>query len=298
MVERFGYDENEVLHWQQVQRETMLRMAELANHLAARFDHVTFVFRPHPFERLETYSNLLNSASNLHLVRQGTVDGWILRASAVIQRSCSTAIEAGLAGVPALSPVWIPTPVVMEAAEAVSIPCDTEEDLMNQLDAVLERRLTVPTTIKAALDQVIADWFHKNDGKAHQRAGDCILNTLEKNRRQVRLDRCRDKVYGRGGRGIPLKTRVVRSIKRTLRIPANWSLRHMRYSTCELAWDHSEKYFDVAGVKAIVDAIAACPQGEGMEPLRMVSVESSQERGDYHFGHLQGRSVTVSPIEG
>jgi len=295
LVERLGYDQDEVLRWQQVQRETMLRMSELTNHLAARFTGASFVYRPHPFEKMETYSELLDSRSNLHLVRQGTVDGWILRASAVIQRSCSTAIEAGLAGVPALSPTWIPTPVVMDTAEAVSVSCDTERDLIDRLGAALGPGLEIPQVARLALDQVIADWFYMNDGKAHQRVGDCILKAMEDRVKQVSLDRCREKVYGRGASGKPLMARLSGAIKGALGIPANWSLRHMRYGTAEIAWDGSEKYFDAGQVKALVDAIASCPPGPGMEPLRAMGVASSRERGGYRLAYTQGRSVTVFP---
>lgn len=293
LVSRFGFDENEVLHWQQVQRETMLGMAELANNLAARLPQVTFVYRPHPFEKLETYTDLLDSRSNLHLIREGTVDGWILRASAVIQRSCSTAIEAGMAGVPALSPVWIPAFVLMETAESVSIPCQTEEDLISQLNAVLNGKAEIPDTIGDALDQVIADWFHKNDGKAHQRVGDCVLNILEKSKKQVRLARCRDKAYGRRRPDTPFKTRLMTYLRMKLGLPAGWSFRHWKDMTGEPAWDHSEKYFDAGQVKTLMTAILTCAHAESKEPLRKIGVQSAQEHGDYHFRYQQGRSVTV-----
>ena len=97
LVRRFGYEEGQVREWHDIQRQTMLQMAELANHLASRFPEVSFVVRPHPFEKLETYHHLLDRRANLCAVKKGTVDGWILRSVAVIQRSCSTAVEAGLA---------------------------------------------------------------------------------------------------------------------------------------------------------------------------------------------------------
>ena len=111
LVDRLGYDPEFVRKLKTGQEATMRGIVEIANELSARFPEATFVYSPHPFERLETYHRLLRDAPNLHLVKAGTVDGWILRSAAVIQRGCSTAIEASLARVPALSPSWLPSPV-------------------------------------------------------------------------------------------------------------------------------------------------------------------------------------------
>jgi len=181
----------------------------------------------------------------------------------------------------------------METAESVSIPCKTEEDLISQLNAVLNGKAKIPDTIGDALDEVIADWFHKNDGKAHQRVGDCVLNVLEKSREQVRFDRCRDRVYGRRCPDMPFKARVMTYLRMRLGVPARWSFRHRKNVTGELAWDHSEKYFDAGQVKTLMAAILTCAHAESKEPLRKIGVQSAQEHGDYHFNYRQGRSVTV-----
>ena len=306
LVEIYSRDkvcsESEVLYRQQVTREGMLRMVELTNHLAARFAHVDFVYRPHPVERLEPYLNLLDSTNNLHLTKEGTVDGWIIRASAVIQRSCSTAIDACLAGVPALSPVWIPKRPIIEVAENVSIPCKTEEELINQIDAALEGRLTIPNAIRIASERIISDWFHNTDGKAHERVGDCIIDSLQKNGEQVKQDLCRDRAYGLPGPDAPLKNRIIKSFKMKVGIPVNWSIRHFGYGMNQgERWNRTESsffshsYFDAEKVKSIADRIAASQQAKQEDKLPIVDVHSAQEHGDYHFDYQQGRSVVVFP---
>ena len=60
-------------------------------------------------------------------------------------------------------------------------------------------------------------------------------------------------------------------------------------------WDGSAKYFDVQQVRSLVDAIQACSRDGLSSSTPNVNVQSAQERGDYHFSYLQGRSVTIFP---
>src|SRR5207247_2362845 len=66
-VRKFGFDPDYVGRYHAAQREGLHEMVGLTNHLAARFPEVTFVYRPHPFERLATYRELLEPRENLHL---------------------------------------------------------------------------------------------------------------------------------------------------------------------------------------------------------------------------------------
>ena len=296
LVERCDYDPYVTLGWQCTQYRTMQELAALTNGLARRFPQATFVYRPHPFERLETYENLLEKRENLHLIKAGTVDGWILRAQAVIQRSCSTAIEAGIAGVPALSPAWIPTVVNMPTAEDVSVQCQTEEELLQTLESILTGNFERPAHIQHRLDEVIGEWFYRVDGQAHERVADCILRSLPTNGRRRRLRKCRDLAYGLGRPGTSLRWRARATLGKTLGLSVHWSFRRWGPVLADRSWwDDSEKVFDAHQVRILVDAIQACAQDGSKEPLRKVGVQSAQERGDYHFGYLQGRSVTVFP---
>ena len=297
MVKRFGYDRDYILKWQTIQREAMLGMVTLANSLAACFPYVTFIYRPHPFERLETYRELLEPRENLHLVRMGTVDGWILRASAVIQRSCSTAIEAGMAGVSTLSPTWIPTPVRMEAAEAVSIPCKSQKELEEKLEGILNGQAELPKAVSHVLDRVIEDWFYKVDGKSNERVANAILAHLDKkSTSRVRLRKCRDLLYGLGKPGISFKARAIITLRKTLGLPVDWSFRRWREIPPKWRWDRSEKYYDAEQVRRVVDAVIECYKQEGDISFTKIGVLPSQEHGDYHFGYAFGRSVTVYPM--
>jgi hypothetical protein len=128
---------------------------------------------------LDTYKSLLDlNCANLKLIREGSVDGWILRAKVVIQRSCVTAVESALAGVPTLSPRWFPAkdyPV----PESVSIPAASMDELITYVDQALKGQIQTPSHIQSQLQTVIHDWFYKMDGESHQRVADAVIMALK-----------------------------------------------------------------------------------------------------------------------
>jgi len=295
-VRHFGRDRASVLAAQQGQRRVMEAFVAVANRLARRFPNATFVYRPHPFERLETYCQLLEPHKNLHLVQQGTVDGWILRARALVQFNCSTAIEAGIAGVPALTPAWISPPLGVRVIEDVSLQCGSEDELADALEAIMAGRFQAPASIGERLAGVIHDWFYQIDGRAHERVAAAILQSLGTDGTGVRLDKCRDFAYGLGRPGTSLRWRARATLGKALGLSVHWSFRRWGPVLPDLSsWDNSGKYFDARQVRILVDAIQACAREHWKGPLCKVGVHSAQERGDYHFGYLQGRSVVVFP---
>src|SRR5439155_560514 len=63
----------------------------LANDLARTFPNASIIYRPHPFEGDAIYKFLLEPLPNLHMSRQGTVEGWVLRAKSLIHWESATA---------------------------------------------------------------------------------------------------------------------------------------------------------------------------------------------------------------
>jgi surface carbohydrate biosynthesis protein len=297
MVTRFGFDRGLMLEWQENSRRGMRELTALANGLARRFPHVTFVYRPHPFENAEAYGPLLERRDNLHLAKVGTVDGWILRSAAVVQRSCSTAIEAGMAGVPALMPTWVPTAAGMPSAEDVSIPCDTEEELARTLGEILAGDFRLPEGVRRKLEAVVEDWFYRVDGRAHERIAARLLELAGGGGRRARVAACRTLAY-RAGEGASLKQRARQRAIETLRLPLHWSFRRLKDMPPPSngdGWEASEKFFDAGTVDGLLDALRACePEGTGGGRWRGVRARQAAERGDYHFGYPGGRAVTLS----
>lgn len=284
-VSRSSIDREYMEQRLQMQTEALHGMAAMANHLAHSFPEATFIYRPHPFEGEEIYQTLLEPLPNLHLVKQGTVDGWVLRAEALIHCGSSTSMDAGLAGVPAFITDWLlydSVPIV----ESVSIQCPTLEVLTEQVAAVLDGRFTLPAEIEANLQQAVENAFYKVDGCAHQRVADAILNALNASETPLSIHDCRHfTYYGLRRAGRPWRWWAKAIALKALRPAARW-----RYGR---RWDQSDKHFDAAYVQRIVSAI----ESVAPEASRRVNVMSAREAGAYRFGYRHGRAVVVRPAQ-
>ncbi len=291
---KLGYDRADIAAKQAIQRRTLDEMAALTNRIAARFPGTQVVYRPHPFERLETYHDLLDERDNLHLILEGTVDGWLLRADALVQRSCSTAIEAGMAGLPALSPAWIPTALPIDTVERISEPCEDEGVLMDRLDAAVRGERVISRRVEEQLGEVIADWFYAVDGKAHERVADTVL--AHAGDAGIRVpDATARRIYrGQFRAPAPLRKRVAGMIRAGLNLPATWT-GSARGNVGGARWDSSGKHYDVTNVCNLVEAINEARTAAPDHDPAPVDVLAAQAAGAYRFDYPAGRTVVVRP---
>lgn len=70
----------------------------LACQLSLTLPHLTVVYRPHPSENTELYSNLFRQFPNIEVSDEGPIYSWILASHAVVHNGCTSAIEAYLSG--------------------------------------------------------------------------------------------------------------------------------------------------------------------------------------------------------
>jgi surface carbohydrate biosynthesis protein len=287
---QLGFDSDYIARHQKTEHQTMIAMAKIANHLANRFPQAAIVYRPHPFERLETYRRLLERRENLHLLKVGTVEGWILRASAVIQHHCTTAIEAGMAGKPALLPDWLPTAQRIESTEAVSIKCRSQSEMDDEIFGILNDTRNPSSKVSRSLERVIGDWFYAIDGRAHERVALAILSHLKNQPLDaINLTKCRKMHYGWNELGRTKRAHVGARIRMGLRLPVTYSLRKFRdLKNVYQRWDQSGKYFDSEGVRALTEAIGPNETA--------VAVTATQDKRDYRIGYSSGRSVTIRAL--
>ena len=163
-VEGYKWTPERVDEYFEAEERGIEGVIQLARDLARDFPGAQVVVRPHPFERMERYGAPLRSVPNITVDNTPTIQREIFRSAVVIQRSCSTAIEAGLAGVPALSPQWVSTAAVIPIGEGVSDPCTSYGALRAKVEAILAGRYETPPAMRCALDDVTRDWFHRADG--------------------------------------------------------------------------------------------------------------------------------------
>lgn len=279
-----------------LQKQAMAGMAELANDLTRRFPRVTFVFRPHPFEKLETYRPLLDRRPNLHLLRIGTVDSWLLRAKALISWNSSTAVEAGLAGIPALSPLWLPTPAPVPVVDDLVVACSTKEEMVQRVEDIVTGRFNISPERQERLREIVADWFYRVDGYSHQRVTSAIQQVLLNGWAEAIRPPIRRRLYLNPGRRQTnrLRTNVAHRIKEALGLPFHWSL--LKWEPIEeRRWDGSSKQFDVDSVRRWTEMLYEISQSDENLRLGPVGVEVVRRRSRLP-GHSWGRSIRLYPL--
>src|SRR5690606_39150283 len=286
----YGWDTARVEALLDAERRAIDAVIAMAGSLARDFPHARIVLRPHPFENPGRYGELL-ALPNTEVNGRGPVQAQIARARVVIQRSCTTAIESGFAGVPTLSPQWFDAPFLMPMAEDVSLPCDRSPMLRDAVAAALSGPFELPPPQQAAIDRVTGDWFHTIDGRSHLRVGEAVEAGLPRERRvDERL--CERLLYGLDGTRRPAAETAARAIRHRLHLGPDWSFRRMRQAPSRW-WDRSDKAFTAPDVAAVAGRILR-PGGHG---ARMpVTIDLARDAGECLHGTF-GRAVRIRPRE-
>jgi len=298
VMKYFSYRREYLDRLHALQKEAMAGLVVLANTLARNFPEVSFVFRPHPFEKSDTYRALLEPHPNLHLIQYGTVDGWLLRAKTMIMWNSSTAIEAGLAGIPTLFPTWIAKYLPVPTVEAASIPCASKESLFEMLRAILEGRFEPPKPLREKFEIMVKGWFYEIDGRSHQRVASEILKCLEYSQgngsRSLSLKRVLEPRLEENG---ALRGKVASRLRKFLGLPSHWSLRHWG-PLIEHQWmDYAGKFFDEQSVRVWTEVLYEESRSDAALQLKPVRVERVQHR--VRLGNrCWGRTVVLSPAGG
>ena len=284
--QRLGFDREHIVRFRDIEHRAMLGMADVANHLARQFPSVRVVYRPHPFERTETYEPLLERRDNLELLKVGTVEGWILRSSVIVHRNSTTAIEAAMCGKPALLPTWLPTAETLEACDAVSVKCDTWESLDARIGEALAGTWTPDADLRANIDRTIGDWFCAIDGRSHLRVAEALTRHFTPGT-PVDVEACRRMHYGWRESQLTARSRVGISIRMALGIPVTFSFVEAAHRDPGDRWAQSEKHFDAARVRHVLDAAEGGPSA--------LVVRQAEPRRDYRVRYTRGRSVVIEP---
>ena len=166
-------------------RQSFLVWAEMVNviaDLAKSFSEAVFVIRPHPFEDRNIYEDVLKDIPNIRIKQEGAVLPWIKSSLLLIQKGCSTALEASFLGVEPVSLEWVDAPMLHnEIVATVSHPAKSREDLSDIVENTLKGNPPSPTSeMKRQKEQIVKDWFYAIDGKSSERVADAVLETINK----------------------------------------------------------------------------------------------------------------------
>ncbi len=106
-LDKFGYVKTE--QERQAAAAVQLKLVRMRNAFASvikkflELSDVTIVVRPHPSEDISFWSEFFGDNKSVVVTNEHSISPWALGAKAVLHNSCTTAVEAGLYGVPTIA---------------------------------------------------------------------------------------------------------------------------------------------------------------------------------------------------
>ncbi len=308
-----GYSREGALAYLELDRTRFEAMKALASDLTATAGDLTFVIRPHPFENPEPYIQLAARRENLIVAQEGTVDGWLARASALIQRSSTTAIEAGLLGKLSLTPGWVPPLDKDELPTRISVVCDTLAALCERAREAFATTVPLPPHVHEGLKTVCDEWIGEIDGDAGARVAAILWElALSTNEQQSLIGQ----IAVPSTDGVAPTRRSLR--QRTRDVLANprlgpaillhklslgrVDLRHLALEASQdparIAWDSSAKAFDLAEVSRLRDCLTPCLRRNGvLAHGQDIDTRAASFPTDYARPIAAPRSIVISPSQ-
>lgn len=123
--------------------------------LAARFSNRRIIVRPHPAENPEAWARAARGLENVHVLYEGTANGWVAGAAVLLHSGCTTAVEAAIFGIPTIeyAPVHGPQ-FVLTLPRAVSQLAESFEELCERVEAMLLRDAGRAYVVESARQQL------------------------------------------------------------------------------------------------------------------------------------------------
>lgn len=129
------YSEEKYEYFQQqcvFEEQYVTKVKELAFALASISPNRKIVYRPHPVENVQLLVDEFAAHSNVIVTNEGGVRSWIASASMVIQKDCTTGLEALMMGTPVIS--FQPLEPVVESA--YGILATSTKEVLSTIEAV------------------------------------------------------------------------------------------------------------------------------------------------------------------
>ncbi len=186
-----------------------LFQAELAliEPLAKMIAPLTLVIRPHPNENHTPWHDVAAKLENVVVEFQGNVVPWLLGAEALIHNSCTTAVEAAVAGTPVINFLPWRSEFDNQLSHSFGHDCANADDIAKGLRQILEGQGAVLSNdqkalLKQHIESVTGDFscariaaFLAQKAKSFDVTGG--LSTSERKKETARLRRLWLKNYSR-----------------------------------------------------------------------------------------------------
>jgi surface carbohydrate biosynthesis protein len=293
-IKRYNYDRdfaNKILY---IHSTNLVKMIEITNELAKKFPQVTFILRPHPFENEKVYIEKLDldEQSNLHVIRLGTIDQWISRASLLIHRGSTTSLEAAICNVPSLTPSWLPI-LSVDSRDRLSIEIPNMELLCSTIQRFVQENYKPTAEYTQLKEEILHQTYGALDGNNHKRVTKVIIESVDKYENSQAfyipsVDRRLAEWF--------LPTQTIRNVIRRilielLHLPINTTLDKVKAFYQPVPWDSSEKRFTVDDVQKVIDAVTNHVED-------FVNVRYRLQQGIFpQYRYLHGRTIVLETVD-
>lgn len=220
LVERMSWPKEEAARLQSRQAEARIAMLSLVELVASQVPSIELAIRPHPFEHIGDYLKLTKRHTNVVFAGNSPIHDWIVSSDVVLQRGCTTAIEAWLAGSRAISPKWIDSDRDETIADKMSFEVQTSSDLV-EICTTLGAQGSLPREVRGYQPspqhvEKVVDWVGPCDGESARRVAIALDKAGDFAQTRTRRRRGSDELLRAA---IPAK---VKRLGRTKRLSALW----------------------------------------------------------------------------
>jgi surface carbohydrate biosynthesis protein len=128
-------DEQFALAWVAHKQKLFDAFKQIIPILSSTFPDNTFVVRPHPSERHETWDHHILPLPNVVLKHEGNIIPWLMAADAVLHNGCTTGLEGALLGRCVIAYQPVKSEIFdFKLPNMVSIQAENVEDVIRQLN--------------------------------------------------------------------------------------------------------------------------------------------------------------------
>lgn len=174
-----GFAPEEIDGMVRVVHLVMDRVTDAVSKIAVERPDRRFVLRPHPFEREDTYHRRFAGIPNIKVRREGNVHDAIAESVCMLHVNCTTAIEAGLSGVPPIS-LDFANEAQLERFAMLPTAISHRAGSVSEALALIDSAQTLEPL---AHPELIEPHFGPLDGRGTERAAEAIEASLRISRR-------------------------------------------------------------------------------------------------------------------
>lgn len=148
------------------QTKLIYEFVVMIRNLSERFKDYTILVRPHPTESVDGWKKLVGEYSNVRIIREGAISGWLRNATLLIHNGCTTAVEAAAFNLPRIAYRPIPSELERDIPNRVSYNAFSNDELVDIVYKILnDEDITDHQKIEEKSKEILENRFENINGK-------------------------------------------------------------------------------------------------------------------------------------